>query len=67
MGANGNTNVTTQTGSGQDLSPEMKTYYNKNLIRYAKPLLVHGQFGQKKPIPKEGWKDTRVEKKRSIT
>lgn len=56
MGANGNTNVTTQTGSGQDLSPEMKTYYNKNLIRYAKPLLVHGQFGQKKPIPKRGGK-----------
>ena len=50
--ANPNTNVTTQTGAGQDLSPEMKTYYNKNLIRYAKPLLVHGQFGQKKPIPK---------------
>ena len=56
MGANPNTNVTTQTGTGQDLSPEMKTYYNKNLIRYAKPLLVHGQFGQKKPIPKRGGK-----------
>ena len=54
--ANPNTNVTTQTGAGQDLSPEMKTYYNKNLIRYAKPLLVHGQFGQKKPIPKRGGK-----------
>ena len=56
MGANANTNVSTQTGAGQDLSPEMKTYYNKNLIRYAKPLLVHGQFGQKKPIPKRGGK-----------
>lgn len=56
MGANPNTNVTTQTGTGQDLSPEIKTYYNKNLIRYAKPLLVHGQFGQKKPIPKRGGK-----------
>ena len=56
MGVEPNTNVTTQTGAGQDLSPEMKTYYNKNLIRYAKPLLVHGQFGQKKPIPKRGGK-----------
>jgi N4-gp56 family major capsid protein len=51
-----NTNVTTQTDSGEDLSPEMKTYYDKNLIRYAKPLLVHDQFGQKKPIPKRGGK-----------
>ena len=44
--ANPNTNVTTQTDAGQDLSSEMKTYYNKNLIRYAKPLLVHGQFAE---------------------
>jgi len=51
-----NTNVSTQTTTGQDLSPEMKTYYDKNLIRYAKPLLVHDQFGQKKPIPKRGGK-----------
>ena len=57
MGAgNLNTNVTTQTGAGQDLSPEMKTYYDKNLIRYAKPHLVHNQFGQQKPIPKKGGK-----------
>ncbi len=51
-----NTNTSTQTGTGQDLSPEMKTYYDKNLIRYAKPMLVHDQFGQKKPIPKRGGK-----------
>lgn len=51
-----NTNVSTQTGAGQDLSPEMKTYYDKNLIKYAKPMLVHNQFGQKKPIPKKGGK-----------
>lgn len=47
-----NTNVTTQTESGQDLSPEMKTYYDRVLIRNAEPKLVHDQFGQKKPIPK---------------
>ena len=34
-----------------DLSPEMKTFYDKNLIRLAEPKLVHGQFGVKKPIP----------------
>lgn len=47
-----NTNVTTQTGSGQDLSPEMKTYYDRVLIRNAEPKLVHDQFAQKRPIPK---------------
>ena len=46
---------TTKTGgtysSTQDLSPEMKTFYDKNLIRLAEPELVHDQFGQKRPIP----------------
>ena len=37
--------------SVQDLSPEMKTFYDKNLIRLAEPELVHDQFGQKRPIP----------------
>ena len=45
----------TKTGgtyaSNQDLSPEMKTFYDKNLIRLAEPELVHDQFGQKRPIP----------------
>lgn len=43
-----NTNVTTDA----DLSPEMKTYYDKDLLRNAKPKLVHNRFGQKRPIPK---------------
>ena len=51
-----NTNVTTQTGSGQDLSVEMKTYYSDYLIDLAEPELVHDQFGQKHPIPKNGGK-----------
>lgn len=38
------------------LSVEMKTYYDKNLLRYAQPNLIHEQFGQKKPIPKNGGK-----------
>ncbi len=52
----GNTNVTTQTGSGQDLSGEMKTYYSDYLIDMAEPELVHDQFAQKHPIPKNGGK-----------
>lgn len=54
--ANANTNVTTQTDSGASLSPEMKTFYDKVLIKNAVPKLVHDQFGQKKPIPKNGGK-----------
>lgn len=46
-----NTNTTTQTGAGKDLSPEMKTYYDRVLIRTAESKLVHDQFGQKRPIP----------------
>ena len=47
-----NTNVTTDSG----LSPEMKTFYDKVLIREASANLVHAQFAQKKPIPKNGGK-----------
>jgi len=35
----------------QDLSAEMKTFYDKVLIRLAEPNLIHDQFGQKRPIP----------------
>ena len=52
---NSSYNSTTKTGGTytalQDLSPEMKTFYDKNLIRLAEPELVHDQFGQKRPIP----------------
>lgn len=48
----GNTNVT----SDSDLSGEMKTYYSDYLIDMAEPELVHDQFGQKHPIPKNGGK-----------
>lgn len=36
------------------LSAEMKTFYDKTLISMAGPSLVHDQFGQKRPIPKNG-------------
>ena len=45
-------NATTSNTTGNNLSPEMKTYYDKDLIRLAEPNLVHDQFGQKRPIPK---------------
>lgn len=44
--------TTELNASGNDLSPEMKTYYDMYLIDNAKPKLVHDQFGQEKPIPK---------------
>ncbi len=46
------TQVTTQ----ETLSPEMKTFYDMNLIDEAGPNLVHDQFGQKRPIPANGGK-----------
>lgn len=49
---NPNTNVTTDNG----LSAENKTHYDMTLIDEAGPYLVHDQFGQKRPIPKNGGK-----------
>ncbi len=46
-----NLNTTLQTGEGQEMSPQMKTFYDKIVIKNAVPNLVHDQFGQKKPIP----------------
>ena len=53
-----NTNVTTSPG----LSDEMKTYYSDYLIDNAIPKLVHDQFGQKHPIPKNGGKTIQFRK-----
>lgn len=47
-----NTNVTTDSG----LSAENKTFYDRTLLESAKPNLIHSQFGQKRPIPKNGGK-----------
>lgn len=38
------------------LSPEMKVFYDDTLLDNAKPNLVHDQFGQQRPIPKNGGK-----------
>lgn len=57
------TNVTTDVReAGQyypqynDLSAEMKTFYDMTLLEEAGPYLAHGQFGVKKPIPRNGGK-----------
>ena len=44
------------TVGSNDLSPEMKTFYDKALLKFAKPNLVHDQFAQKRNIPKNGGK-----------
>ena len=45
-----------QTTLTDGLSAEMKTFYDMTLIDEASPNLVHDQFGQKRPIPKNGGK-----------
>lgn len=57
-----NTNVTTDSG----LSVENKTFYDMNLIDEAQANLVHDQFGQKRPIPKNGGKKIEFRKFASL-
>ena len=49
-------NLNPNTTAAEGLSAENKTYYEKNLIGLVQPELVHDQFGQKHPIPKNGGK-----------
>lgn len=51
-----NVNVSTANSDGNHLTPEMKTFYDMTLLDEAGPALVHDQFGQKRPIPKNGGK-----------
>ena len=57
-----NTNVTADTG----LSAENKTFYDMALIQEASPNLIHDQFGQKRPIPKNGGKKIEFRKYASL-
>ena len=54
--------LNTQTTGTETLSPEMKVYYSDYLIDNAVPKLVHDQFGQKHPIPKNGGKQIEFRK-----
>lgn len=58
--------TTLLNASGNDLSPEMKTYYDRELIDLAEPNLVHDQFGQRRPIPKGGGKTIEFRKFSSL-
>jgi N4-gp56 family major capsid protein len=58
------TTVTANTGN--DLSPEMKTFYDMTLIDEASANLVHDQFGQKRPIPANGGKTIEFRKFSSL-
>ena len=48
--------ATVQTTLLEGLTAEMKTFYDMTLIDEASANLVHDQFGQKRPIPKNGGK-----------
>ena len=48
--------MNTQTTASEGLSGENKTYYSDYLIDLVEAELVHDQFGQKHPIPKNGGK-----------
>jgi len=48
--------LNTQTTELTDLSPQMKIFYRGTLLDNAMPKLVHRQFGDKYPIPKNNGK-----------
>ena len=48
--------LNTNTTGSADLSVEMKTYYSDYMIDLAEAELIHDQFGQQHPIPKNGGK-----------
>lgn len=60
----GNLNTNTTLDGG--LSAENKTFYDMQLIDEASPNLVHAQFGQKRPIPKNGGKKIEFRKYASL-
>lgn len=53
-----NTNTTLDSG----LSAENRIHYDKTLIDEAGPYLVHDQFAQKRPVPKNGGKEVQFRK-----
>jgi len=57
-----NTQTTLLNAEGNDLSAEMKTYYEKRLLDAAEPELVHDQFGDKYPIPQGSGKSIEFRK-----
>jgi len=56
------TQVTSLATEGNDLSPEMRTYYQNRLIDHSEPKLLHSMFAQKAPIPSGSGKRTEFRK-----
>ena len=56
-----------QTTLLSGLTAEMKTFYDMTLIDEAQAALVHDQFGQKRPIPKNGGKTIEFRKFAALT
>ena len=54
------------TTSTDGMSAEMKTFYEKRLIDQAEPKLVHDQFADKYPIPRNGGKTIEFRKYDSL-
>ncbi len=51
-----NTQTTLLASEGNDLSPQMKIYYSKDLIETVGASLVHAQFGEEVSLPAGGGK-----------
>lgn len=58
--------MTLQTTGSAGLAPEMKTYYDRRLIRRALPTLLHARFGQRRSIPRRGGKTIEFRKFASL-
>ena len=56
----------TNTTASEGLTDEMRTYYSDYLIDLAEPELIHDQFGQKHPIPKNNGKEIQFRKYDSL-
>ncbi|PZD95231.1 N4-gp56 family major capsid protein [Paenibacillus sambharensis] len=58
--------MATQTTQTAGLAPSIQTYYDKKLLARLLPMLFHQQFGQKRPIPKNGGKTIDFRKMQSL-
>ena len=58
--------MNTNTTLTPTLSVENKTFYDKTLLVEAQPNLIHDQFAQKRPIPKNGGKKIEFRKFASL-
>ena len=62
----GEGNAYTNKTDTEGLTDEMRTYYSDYLIDLAEPELIHDQFGQKHPIPKNNGKEIQFRKYDSL-